>query len=72
MKINMSEKKEHPVCRYCGSENVSTDATVRYNKQMNDWELTATHNGGYCDDCNAEQKYFDWVATDEDDSQPPA
>ena len=38
----MSEqKKEHPVCRYCGSTNISADAAVRYDINKNDWVLSA-------------------------------
>lgn len=58
----MSDKSnQRPVCRYCQSENISTDATARWNNDKKDWELSGILDGGSCDDCQEEMKFFDWV-----------
>ena len=39
------------VCARCGSDNVSCDATVRWNIEAQNWEISGVHDGDYCDDC---------------------
>lgn len=62
------ETFSHPVCRYCGSADITCDAVARYNKHANDWELSSTFDGGNCNACGEEMKYFDWVDTPYEDS----
>ena len=57
------EEESYPTCRYCNRENVSCDGTARYDKQANEWRLSGTFDGGYCDDCEEDQKFFNWVNT---------
>ena len=53
-------KREQPRCRYCGSPNVSLDATAVWNADNQDWELSQTYDNGFCHDCDSECKHFDW------------
>lgn len=41
------------VCRRCGSDEVSFDATARWNPAAQEFELTAVHDGDACDQCDA-------------------
>lgn len=50
-----------PVCPYCGSEEVSSDAAVRWDKNANDWVVSAVYDGGYCDECENTTKFFNWI-----------
>lgn len=44
------------VCPYCGSEDVSADATVRWDINNQSWGLSGIHDGGHCDGCDTELK----------------
>jgi hypothetical protein len=54
-------KKEKPVCRNCGSDNVCIDAAARWDNELQDWKLSGTHDSGHCDNCEEEFKRLDWV-----------
>jgi hypothetical protein len=57
----VSEPLQKPVCPECGSANVSSDATVRWNIKTQQFEVTAVHgNGSYCDDCETIDIEFEW------------
>lgn len=43
-----------PACSHCGGENVSVDATARWDRVAGDWSLTDTHDNAFCDDCDGE------------------
>jgi hypothetical protein len=49
------------VCPYCGSEDVSKDATVRWDVDHQCWGVSAIFDGGHCDGCNTELKRVDQV-----------
>ncbi|MDF0490402.1 hypothetical protein PX554_19930 [Sphingomonas sp. H39-1-10] len=58
-----------PVCRICGSEDVSRNATVRWDQDLQDWTLTGMFDNATCDDCGAESDALcDWQAVE----RPPA
>lgn len=42
------------VCGTCGSEDVSCDATARWDMDMQEWQISAIHDGDYCDTCEQE------------------
>ncbi len=46
-------------CRDCGSKNVSSDATVRWDEEAQDWEVSGIFDCKNCDDCGAENDYCD-------------
>lgn len=52
---------QRPVCKDCGGINISVDATAVWNYRKKDWDLSGVMDGGYCNDCDREQKFFDWV-----------
>lgn len=45
-------KKVKLVCRRCGSDDVSADATVRWNVDLQDWEISDVCGGEYCGACD--------------------
>lgn len=57
------DTKQHPTCRYCGSASVSADAAVRWNNQDADWEISSVFDGGHCDHCEEDMKFFTWKDT---------
>lgn len=56
-----SNPKEKPVCKYCGSDDVSVDAAAHWNQETQEWELTSTFASGNCSHCGSEIKYLDWI-----------
>ena len=43
------------VCKTCGSEEVSKDATARWNVESQEWELSATYDKpNFCETCEGE------------------
>ena len=51
--------KTRPVCRYCGSDNVSKDAMADFDSDTHQWVVRYVYDHGYCHDCENEQDYFD-------------
>jgi hypothetical protein len=49
------------VCPYCGGDDVGRDATVRWNIEKQDWELSGIFDDGFCDDCSTDVKSFNEV-----------
>ncbi len=47
------------VCTNCGSDQVSVDATARWNIETQDWEITDIMDGEFCDDCDCETHFKD-------------
>lgn len=41
-------------CPDCGSENVSKDATVRWDVDNQDWSISGIKSVGFCSDCKTE------------------
>lgn len=57
----MTEPKQKPVCRYCGSDNVTADGPCHWNEDTQSWQaLGHVYDGGICQTCGEENKYFDW------------
>lgn len=56
----MGEKREKPVCRYCGSDDVVADATARWDVKGQCWEHSHAFDSGSCCECGEENKRFDW------------
>jgi predicted RNA-binding Zn-ribbon protein involved in translation (DUF1610 family) len=46
------------VCPYCGSDDVSRDATTRWSVEMQDWEITCSYDNGHCDGCDTALNYI--------------
>jgi hypothetical protein len=44
------------VCPHCGGENVSKDATARWDVSQQAWLISGMHDGEHCDDCDVELK----------------
>ena len=45
------------VCAHCGSENVKADAYAEWDKDSQQWVVSATFDkGAYCDDCDGETR----------------
>ena len=42
------------ICSFCKSEDVSRDATARWNFAGQEWELASVQDQAYCDDCDGE------------------
>jgi hypothetical protein len=55
----MEHQKIKKVCKYCGSENVSVDATARWNVDTQAWELAGLFDNSDCDDCGGETTIVD-------------
>ena len=52
--------KEVPVCAYCGSTEVSVDASVYWDIDTQTWEVSDIYDKGhYCNDCGGETR-LDW------------
>jgi hypothetical protein len=49
------------VCPDCGSDDVSKDATVRWDVDKQAWGVTGLFDGGHCDGCDIELKRFNEV-----------
>lgn len=57
--------KEKPHCPYCGSDDVSFDATAEWDEETQQYELCSTFNSGGCRTCEQEFKYVDWKPNNE-------
>lgn len=57
--------KEKPVCRYCGSDDVTCDSVSSWNEDKQEWEHISSFDSGNCNACDNESKYFDWVEIEE-------
>ena len=55
----MEQTQIKKCCKYCGSENVSVDATARWNTDTQAWELAALFDNSDCDDCGGETTIVD-------------
>lgn len=58
-------RKLKPVCRYCGSDDVSCGTQSTWNEETQQWETSSVFDDGYCNGCEQEQKYFDWKDIDD-------
>ena len=56
----MIEKKQHPVCAHCKSDDVVLDAFACWNHETQDWVLEDTYDNSYCRDCESDT-FFEWV-----------
>lgn len=54
-----------PVCRYCGSDNVSKEALADFDHETQSWVVRSIYDNGYCHDCDTEQDYFNEVTIEE-------
>ena len=55
----MEKHKVTKVCRHCGSENVSVDATARWSVETQTWELAGLFDNSDCEDCGRETDVVD-------------
>lgn len=44
-------------CLNCGSDQLSCDATARWDVDTQDWELSGVFDSKTCDDCGYEKDY---------------
>jgi hypothetical protein len=56
----MNNEKQTPVCPECGSEDISTDAAVRWDNDKQDWIVSSVFGSGSCGHCETEFKDPDW------------
>ncbi len=51
-----------PICRYCGSPNVTADGPCSYDPDKSEWKLIGdTYDDGICQSCGEENKRFEWI-----------
>lgn len=62
----MSAVKEYPICKHCGSEDVTKDAIVRWDHDIQDWLFSNDLDHTDCNDCGGECS-IKWIKGD-----PPA
>lgn len=43
-----------PVCKACGSDNVSVDAGCRWSSDASAWVVASIYDDAHCDDCGDE------------------
>lgn len=56
-----------PVCRSCGSDDVTCDATARWDEDTQNWELSGVFDSKTCGQCSYEKDYCDWVVLEEEE-----
>lgn len=61
------EPEPHPICPYCGSDNVVADAWAIWNRPTSRWNLHSTYDRGYCLDCEREIRHVGRHTTSDDD-----
>jgi hypothetical protein len=54
-----------PICGHCGSKQVLTDAWAVWSVERQDWEVKATFDNAWCEECNGEQRYLEWLPPQE-------
>ena len=42
------------VCKKCGSNNVTRDASAEWDAEAQEWVLSAVNDQGYCNECGGE------------------
>jgi len=63
----MADKpKVKPVCKACGSDEISCDATARWDIDIQNWELSGTFDSKTCDQCGYEKDYCDWITINDE------
>lgn len=55
------KEREKPVCRFCGSDDITIDAVAAWDPEKGDWVLESVLDGIYCIDCGETAKYAEWV-----------
>lgn len=50
-----------PTCPYCGSDDASKDATVRWNVVVQDWAITGVFDDSHCESCDSELERMEEV-----------
>jgi len=54
-------KYQAPHCPYCGSDEVTADGPMEYDRRRGKWRaLGEPYDGGTCLSCQTETKYFNW------------
>jgi type II secretory ATPase GspE/PulE/Tfp pilus assembly ATPase PilB-like protein len=66
----MEQAKVSKVCKYCGSENVSVDATARWNVDAQAWELAGLFDNSDCDDCGGETTIVEALTMEREHPDP--
>ena len=59
---------EYPVCRYCGSKDLISDATAYWDHNLREWVLNDVMGSNYCNTCDTEGKYCNWEEYEEDNA----
>lgn len=54
-----NSSKVKMVCHNCGSDNITSDATVRWNVDIQDWKISGIFDSKNCEDCGYEKNYCD-------------
>ncbi len=63
--VTGSEEPKIPVCRTCGGVDVLLDAWAIWSVENQVWELGATFDNGFCNTCNGETRFFEWISIEE-------
>ena len=58
--------KQKPVCRVCGSDEITIDGPCQWDVESQQWELTGDvyHKSEYCAECDGETR-AEWVPAGE-------
>jgi hypothetical protein len=63
-------KKYLYVCSYCGTDNVTSDATAEWDFEKQDWVLNDVNDYSYCGECGDEAALDDIYPEDEEKKAP--
>jgi hypothetical protein len=55
------KEKLKPVCQTCRSEDVRRDAWAEWDPRTQQWELSATFDAVFCENCGNDKSSLDWV-----------
>lgn len=49
-----------PVCRSCGSKDITVGAEAEWNDEKQEWQIVTTYDDYTCADCGEHAKYCGW------------
>ncbi len=59
------KKKYIWICKYCGGDNISMDASVSWDRDKQDWEINDFRDDDWCGTCDAEVRTTELYSTEE-------
>jgi hypothetical protein len=55
--------KQHPICKYCQTDNVGVDAAAYWDQEEQEWMVATTFDDAYCNACGGETTLV-WIKTE--------